>query len=183
MSAGYLKVTIYRSQVSIFNCGTWWLVSWQGSWCTSQLCWIVCWCSRTQWVVWEQHLLLCMTWSSPWPGFQCAGSVHCPQYEQYCIQVSTLDPIFLVVYFLSRLCHLVGKRVVFWTFLKWFLSIVFFTIASVNWWASMLSHPGSGSPRKHCMGSRSWCNGRLGSLAYKRKKNSFSTVARFGVTL
>ena len=29
---------------------------------------------------------------------------------------------------------------------------------------SRLSKLNSGSPRNHCMGSRSWCNGRCGSL-------------------
>ena len=40
----------------------------------------------------------------------------------------------------------------------------------------------SGSPRKHCIGSNSWCKGRFRSLPYT-KKNGVSTVAKFGVTL
>ena len=42
----------------------------------------------------------------------CAGSVHHTQYGQFCIWVSILSPIFLVVYCWKRLCLLVGKKVV-----------------------------------------------------------------------
>ena len=48
--------------------------------------------------------------------------------------------------------------------LKWFLSNVFLAVAKASWWASRLSSPESGSPKNHCMGSRSWCRGKLGSL-------------------
>ena len=38
-----------------------------------------------------------MTLFSQYPDFQCAGNVHHIQYKQSCIQVPTLDPIFLAV--------------------------------------------------------------------------------------
>ena len=45
--------------------------------------------------------------------FYMPGSVcHCTWYSQSCIWVSSLSPIFPVVYFWSRLCLLVGKKVV-----------------------------------------------------------------------
>ena len=46
---------------------------------------------------------------------------------------------------------------VFHTVLKWFSSKVFLVIAKASLWASRLSSPEFGSPKNHCMGSRSWC--------------------------
>ena len=72
--------------------------------------------------------------------------------------------------------------IVFWVAVNLFSSNVFFAMANTNLCVSRFSIPESGSPRKHCMGSRCWCNGRLGSLPYT-KKNGDSAITRFGVIL
>ena len=66
--------------------------------------------------------------------------------------------------------------------LNLFSSNDFFVIAKAILCVSRFSIPDSGSPRKCCISSCSWCKGRLGSLLYT-KKNGVSTVARFGVIL
>ena len=75
-----------------------------------------------------------------------------------------------------------SHAITFWVAVNLFSSNVFFAIANANLHVSRFSIPESRSPRKHCIGSRSWCNGRLGSLPYT-KKNSDSAVTRFGVIL
>ena len=75
-----------------------------------------------------------------------------------------------------------SHAMVFWAVLNLFSSNVFFAVASANLCVSKFSVPESGSPRKHCTGSNSWCGGRLGSLPYT-KKNGVSAVAKFGVIL
>ena len=72
--------------------------------------------------------------------------------------------------------------IVFWVAVNLFSSNVFFVIAKANLCVSRFSIPESGSSRKHCIGSSSWCMGRLGSLPYT-KKNGDSAIARFGVIL
>ena len=69
-----------------------------------------------------------------------------------------------------------------WAVLNLFSSKVFFAMANANLCVSRFSIPESGSPRKHCMGSNSWCSGRFGSLPYT-EKNGVSAVAKFGVVL
>ena len=63
-----------------------------------------------------------------------------------------------------------------------FSSSVFLAIASASLCDSKCNLPESGSPRKHCIGSRSWRRGRIGSLP-QTKKNDDSAVARLGVIL
>ena len=71
---------------------------------------------------------------------------------------------------------------VFWAILNLFSSRVFFAMANANLCVSRFSIPESRSPRKHCMGSNSWCSGRFWSLPYTKKKG-VSAVAKFSVTL
>ena len=71
---------------------------------------------------------------------------------------------------------------VFWAVLNLFSSNVFFAIANAYLCVSRFSIPESGSPRKCCMGSNSWCSGRLGSVQFT-KKNGISVVAKFSVIL
>ena len=71
---------------------------------------------------------------------------------------------------------------VFWAVLNLFSSRVFFAIASASLCASRFNILESGSPRKHCIGSTSWCKGKFGSHPYT-KKNGISAVAKFGATL
>ena len=75
-------------------------------------------------------------------------------------------------------CH----AVVFWAVLNLFSSNVFLAIANANLCVSKFSIPESGSPRKCCMGSNSWCSARLGFLPYT-KKNGVSAVTEFSVML
>ena len=72
--------------------------------------------------------------------------------------------------------------IVFWVAINLFSSNVFFAIGRANLCVSRFSIPESGSPRKCCMGSSSWCKARLGSLPYT-KKNGDSAITRFGVIL
>ena len=55
--------------------------------------------------------------------------------------------------------------IVFWAALNLFSSNVFFAIANANLCVSRFSIPDSGSPRKHCIGSSSWCKGEVGISA------------------
>ena len=69
-----------------------------------------------------------------------------------------------------------------WAILNLFSSRVFFAMAYANLCVSRFSILESGSLRKCCMGSNSWCNGRFRSIPHT-KKNGVSPVAKFGVTL
>ena len=167
VGAGYLQVAIYMQCEFIFNCLTWWLVDWQDDLWISWPCQTECQCSRIQWVVHVLCPLCCVISFFPVAWFSICSVCHA-QYEQFCIWVSILNPIFLV-YSWSRLCLLVGKKVVsclwvFCAFLKWFSSSVFFAMASARQWFSKLSHPDSRSPKKYWIGSRSWCRGRFRCL-------------------
>ena len=155
-------MAIYTWWVFIFNGLIWLLVDWQDDLCTSCLCQTDCQCSRIQWVVHVLCPLCCMIWFFLWLGFLCVGSVHCTQYEQSCICISMLNSTVLVVYSWNRHCLLVRKKVhflsvVFCVILKWFLPNIFFAMTSASWWISKLNLPVSRSPKKCCIGSRSWC--------------------------
>ena len=108
---------MYMSKVFIFNWWAWWLVYLQDGWCIFQLCQIVCQCFTILPVIWVLHPWYCLILFFQWPDFQCAGSVHHTQCGQFCIQVSIWGPIFLVVYFWNRLCHLFWKMMVYYV---WF---------------------------------------------------------------
>ena len=72
--------------------------------------------------------------------------------------------------------------IIFWVAVNLFSSNVFFAIANANLCVSRFSIPDLGSPRKCCIGSSSWCKGRLGCLPYT-KKNGVSAITRFGIIL
>ena len=103
----------------------------------------------------------------PVAWFWCECSVHHAQYGQFDIQASISSPTFLAACSWSKLYHLswmvvVLLFVVFCAVLKWFSSRVVLAIARTRQCASKLSNPDSRSPRNHCIGSRSWCRGKLG---------------------
>ena len=134
VGASYLQVAIYMWWVFIFNHSIWWLVDRWNDLYTSWLSQTECLCSRTQWVAHVLCPLHCIIFFCLlWLDFLCAGSVCHAQYKQSCMLVSTLNPIFLVAYSQNRHCLLVGKKVVFCAFLKWFSSYVFFAMAKVSW--------------------------------------------------
>ena len=58
---------------------------------------------------------------------------------------------------------------VFWAVLNLFSPNVFFAIANANLCVSRVSIPESGSPRKHCMGSNSWCRRGWGLFHIPRR--------------
>ena len=60
------------------------------------------------------------------------------------------------VYMISNLKGGLFLETVFWVAVNLFLSSVFFAIANASLCVSRCNLPESGSPRKHCMGSRSW---------------------------
>ena len=53
---------------------------------------------------------------------------------------------------------------VFCEVLQWFSSNVFLAMVKASLWASRLSILEFGSLKSHCIGFKSWCKGRLGSL-------------------
>ena len=163
------------------------LTNLQGGWCISQLCQIVCLHSRI--------LRMAPIWhhshnrSVPFQllGFLYVRNVCCTQCRQFYILASILGPICQAICSWSRLCLQSWRMVVFgpWSFctiLNLFSSRVFFAIANNSLCASRFNILESGSPRKCCIGSNSWCKHRFRSLPYT-KKNGVSAVAKFGVTL
>ena len=110
----------------------------------------------------------CSVWTILYPGLHFRSNLLGCLFLKY-----TLSPILKEGGVLSM---------VFCAVLKQFLSNVFLVMANVSLCASRLSIPESKSPKNLCIGCRSWCRGRFGSLPYT-KKNRVSIVARLGVTL
>ena len=98
----------------------------------------------------------------------CAENVHCTQFGQLCILVSTWVPTCLVACSQNIPYHLPWRMVVvcLWSSKqsKWFSFNVFLMMAKTSLWASRLSIPESRFPKSHCVGSRSWCRGKFASL-------------------
>ena len=122
-------------------------------------------------VAWFSVCRKCLSlsiWTILYPG------IHLRSHLLSCLFLKyTLSPIVKVDGVLSMvLCAA----------LKWFSSSIFLAMANPNLWASRLSIPESGSPKNHCIGSKSWWRGMFGSLPYT-KKNGISAVAKLGVTL
>ena len=76
------------------NHGDVWWVHLQGDLYIFQLCQIEYLHSKIPLVVQVLHPSHCKIILSLWPGFQYAENLHHAQFGQFCIWVSTLDPIF-----------------------------------------------------------------------------------------
>ena len=106
--------------------------------------------------------------------FSVAGFSICKK----CLSCSTWAILYLGLHFQSHLLACLFLKytqsptlkdggflsMIFWAVLNLFSSKVFFDIANANLCVSKFSIPESGSPKKCCMGSDSWCGGTFGSL-------------------
>ena len=97
--------------------------------------------------------LLHSVWTVLYPGLHLRSYLPCCLFLKY-----TLPSILKKDSCLS---------IVFCAVLEWFSSNVFLAIAKASLWASWFNIPESSSPRKHCMGSKSWCRGKLGSPSWR----------------
>ena len=107
------------------------------------------------WFLICKKCLSCSMWTIPYLG------LHFKSHLPGCLFLKyTWSPTWKAGFF---------HAMVFWAVLNLSSSNVFLAIANANLCVSRFSITESGSPRKHFMGSNSWCSGRLGSYIYQEE--------------